>query len=248
MTVRSLWARTTVAGVAAVVGMAGATSAGASTPGHVAGYSALPSGGPTQTVQTTLFVPTVSCLTVPPGGFQGVLAGARIDAAGAGPGAGNTVGGVSLGCSGPSALVLPNIQVHGSPIGSGLTIHPGDTVTVTVSVGPSASSVTLTDGAQSQTASGPGASPTGVDVGDITVNCSGSPQAPECSPVPKTSVTTFAGARIDGVNPAAAGGVQGDLVDSHGHVEMSSSALQEAKLTRFTVTWVQSCGVGPGRC
>lgn len=99
---------------------------------------------------------------------------------------------------------------------------------------------------QSQTASGPGATVIGEDIGTVAVNCdvSGSP----CLPVPQLTRTVFTGARIDGLDPAAAGGTRRDLVDNSGHVELKSSALLGANQGRFIVWWERSCGFGPGPC
>jgi hypothetical protein len=106
--------------------------------------------------------------------------------------------------------------------------------------------VTLKDGPQSQTASGPGASTIGEDVGTIAVNCNVSGSL--CLPVPQTTRTMFSGAQIDGLSPAAAGAARRNLADSSGHVEMTSSALQGPAQSRFIVWWMRSCGVGPGGC
>jgi hypothetical protein len=86
---------------------------------------------------------------------------------------------------------------------------------------------------------------TNEDVGDIAVNCTGS----TCSPVPKSSVTKYSAALIDGVTPAAAGAVQGNLVDAAGGPEMTSGPLTTKKtLNAFKVKWVSSCSTGPGTC
>jgi hypothetical protein len=235
------WRKATLVSIAGVGLTAGqllaAPAAGALVAGQVAGYSAPPSAAATQTVSVRFVVPTINCSKVPAGGFQGVLAGVRLRTA-----SGNTGGGAALVCPGPTASYSPLIEIDGSSIGSGIVIHPGDTVTVTASERAAASTVTLTDGAQTQTASGPGGSVTGEDVGDIAVNCMGS----ACSPVPKSGVTRYADAMINRKNLVAAGAVQGNLVDAAGAVEMSSSALITPK--SFKVTWVSSCGTGPGRC
>lgn len=230
----------TGSGVGALVLVAATGSAGAVTGGHLAGYTAPPSANPTQTVAVTLVVPKINCKTVPAGGFQAVLSGARLQTAG-----GNSGGGVATICPGPTASYSPFIEINGSSIGSGITVNPGDTVTVTASEGPGGTTVTLTDGAQSQPASGPGGSVTTEDVGDIAVNCTGS----TCSPVPKSSLTKYSSAAINGLNPAAAGAAQENLVDAAGGPEMTSSALTTKKtLNAFKVKWVSSCSTGPGRC
>lgn len=226
----------TLVGGVGVVGVAGAVAGG-----HVAGYTAPPGIGPTQTVAVTFRVPKVNCKKTPAGGFQAVLFGARLQVPG-----GNTGGGAGVVCPGPVATYIPFIQINGSSIGSGITVHPGDSISTTVSEGPGGTSVTLTDGGQTQTASGPGGSPTAESVGGFSVNCSG---GASCSPVPKVTSTSFSAASIDGTNPFAAGAVQGDLTDAAGASEMTSTPLRSKKtLDAFKVTWAMSCSGGPGVC
>jgi hypothetical protein len=179
----------------------------------------------------------VNCSKVPAGGFQAVLSGARLEVTG-----GNTGGGAGVVCPGPTATYIPFIQINGSSIGSGIVVNPGDTVSASVSEGPAGTTVTITDGAQTQTASGPGGSATAESVGAIAVNCSG---GAACSPVAKVSATPFSSASIDGLNLAAAGAVQGDLTDAAGAVEMSSTPLKTKKtLDAFKAKWVMSCATG----
>jgi hypothetical protein len=226
-------------GVVAFVG-AGASSAVALQPGPLAGYSAPPSGALTQTAKVSLKVPTIKCSKVPSGsGFQAIAAGVRIEEP-SGLSTMNTVGGVALVCAGPTPNYVPDIQVDGSSVGSGLTIKPGDVITATASVSASSAMVTLQDGAQSQTASGAGSSVLAEDIGSIAVNCNESHQ---CSPVPRAAKTTFKSAQIDGLSPAAAGAAKRELTDAKGEIEMTSSALKTKKQNDFTVTWLRSCGV-----
>jgi hypothetical protein len=228
----------TIAGAGLTAGqLLAAPAAGAVVAGQVAGYSAPPSAAATQTVSVRFVVPKLNCSKVPSGGFQAVLSGARLITA-----SGNTGGGAALICPGPTASYSPIIEIDGSSIGSGIVISAGDTVTVKASESAAGSTVTLTDGAQSQTASGPGGSVTEEDVGDIAVNCMGT----ACAPVPKAAVTKYSAAMIDRQNLVTAGAVQENLVDAAGGVEMSSGALITPK--SFKVTWVSSCGTGPGRC
>ena len=227
--------------LALVGGIVGAGQAGAVTGGPVAGYTAPPGGGPTQTVSVTFVVPTVNCKKTPTGGFQAVLAGARLVVPG-----GNTGGGAGMVCPGPVATYIPFIQINGSSIGSGIVVHPGDAVSTTVSEGPAGTSVTVTDGGQTQTANGPGGSPTAESVGDISVNCSG---GTSCSPVPKVRASAFSSASINGTNLSAAGAVQGSLTDAAGATEMTSTPLKTKKsLDSFKVRWIMSCSGGPGVC
>jgi hypothetical protein len=237
MTGRKPYIRIAVAsGVGALVLIAGAGQAGAVTAGPVAGYTAPASANPTQTVAATFVVPTSNCKKTPSTTFQAVLAGARLTLPG-----GNTGGGAVMICAGTMAAYVPLIQINGSSIGSGITVNPGDTISTTLSEGPGGTTVTLTDGGQNQTASGPGGSATAESVGDIAVNCT----APTCSPVPKVTVTPFSSASIDGLNLAAAGSVQGTLTDAAGATEMTSSALKTKKtLNSFKVKWVMSCAAG----
>src|ERR1700722_2826974 len=173
--------------LAAISGAAltGITSAGATTLGHIAGYSAPPSGGPTSSAAVTFVVPTLNCTPVKKKGFQAVLAGARVDAA-----SGNTGGGVALVCAGKSAIYQAFIQVNGTSVPSDITVSPGDTVSTSSTETASSSSVTVSDGSQTQTSTGSGATITGEDVGDIAVNCTGA----TCSSVPEVTKTHFSAA------------------------------------------------------
>jgi len=223
-----------------IAGLVLAAPAGAVVSGHVAGYEAPPSALPTQTVSVTFTVPKIDCKKIPAGNFQAVLAGARLQSV-----SGNTGGGAVSVCSGPVVAYVPLIEITGVSIGSGITINAGDTVSVNASDGPSGATVTLIDGTQSQTASGPGGSVNAEDVGDIATNCVGS----ACTPVPKSSVTSYSAASINGTNIVIAGGVQQDLVDVAGGPEMTSSALKTKKtLNAFKVKWVSSCNNGSSRC
>jgi hypothetical protein len=221
-----------------VFSLTGITSAGATTLGHVAGYSAPPSGGPTQSAAVTLVVPTITCTPVKNKGFQGVLGGVRL-----GSSTGSTGGGVALLCVGKSAMYQPLIQINGTSVPTTITINPGDTVQVSASESPTSSSVTLTDGAQTQTSTGSGATISGEDVGDIALNCVGA----ACSPVPMSGKTRFSVASINGVNLQAAGGVRGNLADAAGQVEIKTSALTGTE-NAFTTTWKLSCAVNASRC
>jgi hypothetical protein len=226
-------------GVVGFVG-AGASSALALAPGPLAGYSAPPSAAPSQTATASLKVPTIKCSKIPAGGFQALVSGVRIEEP-SGMASMNSGGSVLLICNGPNPEYLPHIQVDGTSIGSGITIKPGDTITATASVSATAATVTLQDGAQSQTASGAGSSVIAEDIGSIAVNCN---EAHQCTPVPRSAKTTFKNALIDGVSPAAAGAAKRELVDAKGEVEMASSGLKTKKQNDFTVTWLQSCATG----
>ena len=225
-------------GFAAAIGSP--AQAGAAGSGHLAGYSAPPGLGPNQTVSVTLVVPKIDCKKVPAGGFQAVLAGARVES-----GSGNSEGGAVTSCPGPVATYSPLIEISGVPIGTGITINAGDIVSVVVSESPGGATVTLSDGAQSQTASGPGGAVSAESVGDIAGNCIGS----TCSPVPKSATTKFTAASINGTNLVAAGAVQQNLLGAAGGPQMTSSALTTKKtLNAFKTKWVSSCSFGPGRC
>ncbi len=238
---RTLIRIATASGVGALVMAAGAVPAGAVTGGHIAGYTAPPSANPTQTAAVTFVVPTVNCKKTPSGGFQAVLAGARLQVSG-----GNTGGGAGMVCPGPVPTYIPFIQINGSSIGSGITVHPGDTISTSVSEGPGGATVTVTDGGQTQTASGPGGAVSGESVGEIAVNCGG---GTSCSPVSKVTATSFSSASINGQNLVAAGSVQGNLTDAAGAIEMTSTSLKTKKtLNSFKAKWVMSCSGGPGVC
>jgi len=236
-----MWVRIlVVSSVGVFATMAGAAEAGAVTGGHVAGYVAPPGFNPTQTAAVTLVVPTINCSKVPVGGFQAVLAGSRLETP-----AGNTSGGAALICpGGPLASYQPFIQINGVPIASAITVNPGDVVSVTLSEGPIGSTVTLSDGTQTQTASGPGGAVTSEDIGDIAANCIGS----ACSPVPKSKPTKFSAASVNSQNLLLAGAAQQYLLDVAGAPQITSTVLKKKTFDAFRTKWVQSCGVGPGRC
>jgi hypothetical protein len=225
---------------AAALGVIGtAAPAGAVTSGHVAGYVAAPSANPTQTVADEFVVPSINCAKVGSGGFQAVVLGVGLQIPG-----GNSTGGAAPFCPGPVATYVPIIQINGVSIGSGLTIHPGDTVSARLSEGPSGTTVTVTDGAQSQTASGPGGSATAEEVGDIAVNCNTS----GCSPVPIARLTPFSNASIDGHNLFNAHSREQYLVDAAGATEMQGGPWTTKSFNSFNVRWIMSCSTGPGRC
>jgi hypothetical protein len=225
--------------IVALVGVGATGNAGAVVGGPAAGFVAPPGSGSTQTAATTFVVPRISCATVPSGGFQAVLAGARLSTPG-----GNSGGGVVLVCPGSGAVYNPFIQINGSSVGSGITVNVGDTVSVSVSEGPAGTSVTLTDGAQTQTASGPGGAPTSETIGAIAGNCNGSGA---CSPVPKFRPIAFSAASINGQNLHVAGARRRNLTDATAAVEVKSGPLGPA-FDSFTTKWIQSCSTGPGIC
>lgn len=236
---RHLIVRSSLVGLIAGVAAVGAfpSQVGAVGSGHIAGYVAPPSANPTQSAAVSVVVPTFNCKSVPAGGFQAVAAGARLA-----NGSGNTGGGILLVCGGPVVDYVPFMQINGSSIGTGITVNPGDMVTASVSEGPTGSTVTLTDGAQTQTASGPGASITEDDIGNIAGNCSGTAA---CSPVPKSKAFSFSNASIDGLNLVAAGGVAQNLVDAAGAPEITSGkATKKSGFGAFKTKWVFSCGTG----
>jgi hypothetical protein len=156
----------------------------------VAGYSEVASSNPNQTAATTIVVPRLSCTGVPPTGFQEVFAGVRIDTA-----SGVTIVGVNLECS-PRPLYRAVMEVNGTSVPVDLSVLPGDTVTASASESATATEVTLVDGGEMQTGTGPGASVTAEDVGGMAVNCSG----PACTPVPHTRVTRYSASTIDGLS------------------------------------------------
>jgi hypothetical protein len=219
---------------------ASATTALAIAPGPLAGYTASPTGAPTQTVSVTVKVPKVNCKSVPENtGFQGVDDGVRIVEP-SGATQTNSGAGVNLLCFGPTVTYQPHLQVDGTSVASSLTIKPGDLVTATAEMSASEVTVTLKDGTESQTATGASASVLRLDAGAVAGNCN---EATECAPVPKTAGTSFTNALIDGVSPFAAGAGKQELTDAKGEVEDSSTALKSKAKTSFKVKWVKSCGV-----
>jgi hypothetical protein len=228
-----------VVAMASALTFVGVETAGATTLGHVAGYSAPPSGGPTQSAAVTFGVPTLNCEAVHKKGFQAVLAGVRLDAS-----SGNTGGGVALVCAGKSALYQAFVQINGTSVSTSVTVNPGDTFTTSASETATTASVTITDGSQTQTSTGSGATITGEDVGDVSVNCGSS----GCSPVPETGGKThFTEASINGLDLQSAGGVRMNLGDVAGQIQIKSSALKSSN-TAFNTTWELSCGLGAGGC
>jgi hypothetical protein len=225
---------------AAALGVIGtAAPAGAVTTGSVAGYVAAPSANPTQSVGDEFVVPSINCAKVGSGGFQGVVAGVRLQTA-----SGDSAAGAALVCAGPVAEYVPIIQINGSSIGSGLTIQVGDTVSASLSEGPSGTTIRLADGSQSQTASGPGGSATADDVGDLAINCSTS----GCSPVPIARLTPFSDASIDSHNLFNAHSREQYLTDAAGATEMQGSPWTTKSFNSFNVRWIMSCSTGPGVC
>jgi hypothetical protein len=228
-----------VLATASALSFVGVETAGATTLGNVAGYSAPPSGGPTQSATVIFGVPTVNCTAVHKKGFQAVLAGVRLDASG-----GNTGGGVALVCAGKGAVYQAFIQLNGTSVTTTVTVSPGDTFTASASESTAATSVTITDGLQSQISTGGGATITGENVGDLSVNCDSS----GCSPVPEIGgKTQFGTASINGLNLQAAGAVRENLGDAASQVQIKSSALKSSN-TAFNTTWVLSCSLGAGVC
>jgi hypothetical protein len=224
-----------VGGALATLGWAGA--AGAVTGGHVAGYVATAGSG-TQKGSVTFVVPKITCSGVRSGDAQAVAAGADLITS-----TGDTGAAIGLVCTSPTPSYVSVLQINGSGVGTPLTIKPGNKVTLTVSEGSAKSSVKIVDGAQHETVTGSGGSPTSDEVGDLAVNCGAS----GCSPVPKLKSTTdFSSASIDGKNLTKAGATRENLVDLAGAVEIKSSALVGSD--SFKATWVSSCGVGPGGC
>lgn len=223
-------------GALATLGWAG--TAGAVTGGQLAGYAATAGSG-TQKASVTFVVPKIAtCKDVPSGGFQAVVASADLILS-----SGDAGAGVGLVCNGPTPLYVSVLQINGTAVGTGLTIHPGDKVTAKVSEGSAKSSVKLVDGSQHETVTGSGGSPTSDEVGDLAANCGAS----GCSPVPKLKSTTdFSSASIDGKSLAKAGAARENLVDLTGAVQIKTSALVGSD--SFKTTWVSSCGVGPGGC
>ena len=228
-----------VSSAAALIAIGTAAPAGAVTSGSVAGYVAAPSASPTQSVSDEFVVPSINCAKVGSGGFQAVVLVVRLQIPG-----GNSAGGAALVCPGTVATYVPIIQINGSSISSGLTIHPGDTVSTTLSEGPSGTTVKVTDGAQSQTASGPGGSASSDAVGDFAANCSTS----GCSPVPIARVTPFSDASIDGHNLFNAHSREQYLTDAAGATEMQGGPWTTKSFNSFNVRWIMSCSTGPGIC
>lgn len=214
-----------------VFSLVGIATAGAVTPGRLAGYSAPPSGGPTQSAAVTFVVPSINCAPVKKKGVQVVVAGVRLEAS-----SGDTGGGVALVCLGKTATYEAFIQINGTPVSTDLTVTPGDTFSTSASETASDASVTDTDGTQTQTSTGSGATITAEDVGDIAANCTGA----TCASVPEIpGKTHFSAGSINGLNLSTAGAVRGNLVDAAGQIEIKAANLTSG--TAFTTAWKLSC-------
>lgn len=241
LNVGSLKARVLLAACAGGALLATSTTAAlAIAPGPFAGYGVTPTEASTQTVTVTFKVPTVNCKRVPKEtGFQGVAEGVRIVQPSAEKQA-NSGAAVDVLCFGSSSSYEGHFQVDGEAIGSSLTIKPGDVVTASAEMTPLGVGVTLKDGAEAETHTGASATVLELDLGALAGSCN---EAKECTPVPKTSKTSFSDALLNDLSPAAAGATKHELTDANGEVEESSSELKTKAKTSFSTKYVKSCGV-----
>jgi hypothetical protein len=198
---------------------------------RVAGYSRPGTAISRQSAKVTLVVPTISCKGVPTEwGTQSVNEGVRFDTP-----KGATIGGVTLACAGPKATYAALIEINGATRTSTINVSPASTITVVISESGTKTAVTVTDASQIQSATGPGTTVTGEEIGAISANCSVS----NCSSVPRLTVTKFTAANLDGENPTAAGAAAVNLEDAGGHLEIAAARTGAAA---FKTTWDSSCG------
>jgi hypothetical protein len=211
--------------------------------GDTAGYSAAPSAAPTQAASATFTVPKATCTHVPVGGTQYVVYGVRFDFSGAGPNGYNYNSdvGVYVTCqhAGPSYQSV--FEVPGSSIYDTVSVRPGDMVTASTSEGSAGTTLTLTDGSQTDTKTMPVFSVVSIDVGAFVDGCSSS----GCLPVPDMTKSNFTSVSINGTNLTAAGATRSKIVDRSGVTEMKSTV---GTADSFAVKWEFSCSNGRRSC
>ncbi len=223
------------------VGASGPASASGSSNGLLGGYQGQTSSNGTQTVETTFNVPTANCAPVRAKGQQLVGVAAQINDAVGNP---DALAGIGVDCFGHSASYVPVAQAGATTTPLSLTVQPGDSVTVTLSVNASSSSATVTDGTQSQIVSGVGGnvSSGSFELGAFRAACS---TATKCAPVPETSKIDFTASSVS--SASLAGATRDQLTDAMGAIQMKSSKLSSDG-SGFSVKWLLSCGVSQKPC
>jgi hypothetical protein len=196
---------------------------------RVAGYSRPNAASSPQSAGATFVVPWASCSGIPKGSTQTVDEGARLRTS-----SGDTIGGVAVSCVGTKATYAALVEINGSVMPSTVTVTAGQKVSVAITESTTNSTVTITRGTPTQTATGPGATVTGEDLGSFAAGCS----AANCLPVPKVTVTSFSGASLDGLNPAASGATLVNLQAASGQVEVAAA---KTGTSTFKATWKSSC-------
>lgn len=196
---------------------------------RVAGFSRPNATSSPQSADVAFLVPWASCAGIPKGSTQSVDEGARLRTL-----TGGTIGGVTVSCVGPKATYSALLEINGTVVPSTVTVSAGQKVSVAITVSATNSTVTITRGTQKQTASGPEATVTGEDLGSFAAGCDTS----NCLSVPKVTVTSFSGASLDGVSPAASGATLVNLEDAAGQLEVAGA---KTGTSTFKATWKYSC-------
>jgi hypothetical protein len=233
----------TVCGVALMGFLAAGEPAGASGTfsGFLAGYEGTTSSDTTQTIETTFSVPTANCAPVKATGHQLLGVAAEIYDAAVFP---DAMVGMAVSCFGHTASYIPVGQAGATTQDLSLTVHPGDSITVSMSVSAESSSATMTDGTQSQTVSGIGGN---VSSGSFELGAfrSGCGSASKCAAVPKISKITFTASSVS--SSSLKGATRDQLTDAKGAIQLKSGKLASDD-SGFSVNWLLSCGVGQKPC
>lgn len=200
---------------------------------HVAGFTAQPARTASHAEHVGFVIPTARCGRVPNyQGFQSVFEGVQFDGS-----RGDTVGGVTVSC-GPTPEYTATIEVNGSPVKTELVANPGEGVTVTVTIGATASTVRITIGRHSQTTTSTGGTVSREYAGALATGCT---TTSTCNPVPEVTSTTFTNLTFDGGSPVSRGAAKGNLEDAAGHAELTTTQI---RTSAFKVTWDMSCSTG----
>jgi hypothetical protein len=196
---------------------------------RVAGYSRPAGGSSAHSATVTFSVPWASCFGIPKGATQTVDEGARLRTS-----AGDTIGGVAVSCVGPKAAYSALIDLNGTVMPSTVTVTAGQKVVIATSESSTNSTVTITRGTESQTVTGSGATVMDEDLGALAAGCNLS----NCLSVPKTTVTSFSAAALEGLAPTASGATLVNLQDAAGQSEIVAAKTGTAT---FRTTWKYSC-------
>jgi hypothetical protein len=205
---------------------------------YLAGYEGTVPSAATQTLDTTFNVPTANCALDSAKGEQNVSLGGELD--------GGVMVDLSLRCAGRSVFYVAIGEAGANAQALSLTIRPGDSVTVELSIDATSSSATLTDGSQSQTVSGGGigssTSPATFAVGAFRGACQ---FANKCEAVPKTTKIAFTSTSVS--SSSLTGATRDELTDAKGATQMKSGKLT-ASGSAFSVKWLLSCDTSQKPC
>jgi hypothetical protein len=148
--------------------------------------------------------------------------------------AGETIGGVVLSCVGQTASYTVLLEVNGAVVRPTFVVMAGQVVTVSASESTKGTTVTVTNGTMTQTATGAGQTVTGESLGALAADCTIS----NCASVPRTSPTAFSAVSIDGRAPFGAGATLVKLEDAAGQIEMVAGDVNR---TALRTRWEYSC-------